>query len=102
MISVESIYKVYENQSWLDVSNHIYGIVDYSFELAMLNNASISDRLKAGQEIKYNADNLKDIMVLKSLMNNKSIPATAMTDELSIAPQRGIGVMVVEKTFKVD
>ena len=101
MISVVSIYKVYENQSWLDVSNHLYGSVIYSFELAILNNASPSDVLKAGQEIIYNTENTKDLLVLKSLNDNKSVPATSITDVQSVIEYKGIGYMIIEDNFKV-
>ncbi|WP_099766431.1 hypothetical protein [Chryseobacterium sp. 52] len=100
---MENIYKIYENQSWLDVSNHLYGNVGYSFELAILNNASPSDMLKAGQEIIYNAENTKEVLVLKSLNDNKSIPATAKTDGNNEIPVlRGIGYMRIGGDFKVS
>lgn len=100
---MENIYKVYENQSWLDISNHLYGNVGYSFELAILNDASPSDMLTAGQEIIYNAEHPKDILILKSLNDNNSIPATGLTKKEveEIPTLKGIGYMIVENTFKI-
>lgn len=102
-MSVVNTYKVYENQSWLDVSVHLYGSVLYSFELAILNNASPSEPLKAGQEIIYN-DNEKEVLVLKSLYGNDSIPATALTPaQKELIPQpKGIGIMKISNSFKVE
>ncbi len=103
MISVVSTYKIYEDQSWLDVSNHLYGNVGYSFELAVLNNLSPSDMLKAGQEIIYNPENTKDLLVLKSLNDNNSIPATARTEAGNEIPTlKGIGYMRIGGDFKVS
>lgn len=97
-MSVVATYKVYENQSWLDISNQIYGTVIYAFELAVLNNTSPSDFLKAGQEISYNPENQKDLLVLKSL---NSIPATALINsQIEIPTHRGIGTMQIGNTFK--
>ncbi|MEI7487101.1 MAG: hypothetical protein WCJ72_06765 [Chryseobacterium sp.] len=103
-MSVVGTYKIYENQSWLDVSNHLYGSVSYSFELAILNNAVPSDMLKAGQDIIFNVENIKDILVLKSLNDNNSIPATAKTDQQNneIPTLKGIGYMRIEGDFKVS
>ncbi len=101
---MENIYKIYEDQSWLDVSNHLYGNVSYSFELAVLNNSSPSDMLKAGQEIIYNTENTKDLLVLKSLNDNESIPATARTEGENgeIPNLKGIGYMRISGDFKVS
>lgn len=95
-------YKIYDNQTWLDVSNYLYGSVGYSFELAILNNSSPTDILKAGQEIIYN-ENSKDSLVLKSLKDNKSIPATGETIANDEAPElKGIGYMRISGNFKVS
>ncbi|OBW40800.1 hypothetical protein AB670_02751 [Chryseobacterium sp. MOF25P] len=101
-MSVVNTYKVYENQSWLDVSIALYGSVIFSFELAILNNSSPSEALKAGQEIIYN-DNEKDVLVLKSLYGRNSIPATGLTPaQKELIPQpKGIGIMKISNSFKV-
>ena len=103
-MSVVLMYKVYENQSWLDISNDIYGHVMYAFELAILNGFSPSDSIPAGKEIFYNSENEKNILVLKSLVSNNSIPATALTSAQNeqIPTPKGIGVMKIDNTFKVD
>ena len=46
-------YKVYENQTWFDVANHLYGDTSKAIDLASLNNQNVTDDLKAGQIIAY-------------------------------------------------
>lgn len=102
-MSVVNTYKVYEGQSWLDISNDIYGHIMFAFDLAILNGFSPSDTIPAGKDILY-TDNDKNVLVLKSLVTNKSIPATALTADQNeqIPTLKGIGVMKIDNTFKVE
>ena len=95
-------YKIFENQTWFDVSNYLFGDASKAVELAQLNNKSITDDLKAGQIIFYQSEIEKNILVIQSMAQNKSIPATAI-DELTInvPVDYGVGEMAIESTFIV-
>ncbi|MBP7173999.1 MAG: hypothetical protein KBA33_08055 [Cloacibacterium sp.] len=98
-------YNVYEGQTWLDISIHLYGRVDYCFELAVLNGFSITDNPKAGSIIIYNKDNEINKEVLRSMKDSGTIPATALSSadiDIITEAQRGIGWMQIGKTFKVS
>lgn len=100
---MENTYKIYENQTWIDISIHLYGNVGYSFELAVLNNASPSEILIAGREIVYNTENKRDELVLKSLNANNSIPAGGIIDNLiEVKPLSGINYWEIGETFEVQ
>lgn len=92
-------YKIYEDQNWADVSNHIYGKPDYSFELALLNSSAITAEVPAGMVIVYQ-DHSKEELVLKSL---NGIPATAITAAPGAEPEpEGIGYWIIGQNFKVN
>lgn len=92
-------YKIYENQTWEDISNHLYGRPDYSFELALLNGSSITSAIPAGMLINYN-EWKKEELVLKVL---RGIPATATA---GIAGEQtrpeGISVWAINNDFIVS
>lgn len=102
-MSVVNTYKAYEGQSWLDVSNDIYGHVMHAFELAILNGFSPSALIPAGKDIFYNVESEKNTLVLKSLVSNNSTPATALTTaQKELIPQpKGIGIMKISNSFKI-
>ena len=95
------MYKVYENQTWFDVSNYLYGDSSHAAELAIMNNKNITDDLRAGEIIAYSLLE-ENKYVLLSMQSNNSIPATAI-DELTInvPVDYGIGDMAIESTFIV-
>ncbi len=73
-------YIVYENQTLLDISAHVYGRVDLVVALALLNNISITEVLKAGQIIKL-VEAPVNLLVKKSIESRNIIPATAILQE---------------------
>ena len=95
-------YKVYENQTWFDIANHLYGDTSKAIDLANLNNQNVTEDLRPGQMIIYQSEIEKNILVIQSMAQNKSIPATAI-DELTInvPVDYGIGEMAIESTFMV-
>lgn len=72
-------YRVYENQSWLDISNILYGNPSFAYDLAEANHSTITAEVLAGQVIKYNKNITANKLILHSLSSNKSIPATAIS-----------------------
>ena len=95
-------YKVYENQTWFDIANHLYGDTSKAIDLANLNNQNVTEDLRPGQMIIYQSEIEKNILVIQSMAQNKSIPATAI-DELTInvPVDYDIGEMAIESTFIV-
>ena len=95
-------YKIFENQTWFDLAIHIYGDASKAVDLANLNNQNVTDDLKAGQMIIYQSEIEKNKLVIQSMAQNNSIPATAI-DELTInvPVDYGIGEMAIESTFIV-
>lgn len=91
-------YKTYEDQTWEDISNHIYGKPDYSFELAFLNGSSITDEVPAGMVIRYR-EHSREELVLKTL---NGIPATAIAAGIAEPAPEGIGYWIIENNFKVS
>lgn len=96
-------YKIFEKQTWFDVSNYLYGDASHAVELALVNNQNITDDLKAGQIINYPENLEKNRYVVLSMSTNNSIPATALSDEINVfvPTELGIGKMRVGSTFKV-
>ena len=96
-------YKVYDNQSWLDISNHLYGTVEYAYSLAFINEASISDKIPTGSVINYEKDKPSIRLILLSMSENKSIPATAITASTGVVPQlEGISYWAIGYDFKIS
>ena len=95
-------YKIFENQTWFDVAMHVYGDASKAVDLATLNNQNVTTDLKSGQMIIYQSEIEKKILVIQSMAQNKSIPATAI-DELTInvPVDYDIGEMAIESTFIV-
>ena len=96
-------YKVFENQTWFDVASYLLGDASKAVDLAQLNNLNITEDLKAGQMIIYQSEIEKNKLVIQSMAQNNSIPATALSDEINVfVPiELGIGKMRVGSTFKV-
>ena len=95
-------YKVFDNQTWFDVANYLFGDASKAVELALFNNQNVTTDLKSGQMIIYQSEIEKKILVIQSMAQNKSIPATAI-DELTInvPVDYDIGEMAIESTFIV-
>lgn len=97
-------YQVFENQSWLDVSITLYGTPDYAFDLALLNGSAITENINPGTFIFFNPNSEKNRLVLLSMKNNKSIPATAISQEQSAIsqPLEGISYWSVGVNFRIS
>ena len=96
-------YKVYENQSWLDISNILYGSPEHSYRLAQENHSSITDDIKSGTIIFYSTDIQSNKLVLLSMNSYRSIPATGVSHTGSSSLQlQGIGYWVISNDFKVS
>lgn len=96
-------YKVYENQSWLDISNVLYGSPEHAYRLAQENHSSITDDIKSGTIIFYSTDIQSNKLVLLSMNSYRSIPTTGVshTGDSSLQLQ-GIGFWAISNDFKVS
>lgn len=96
-------YKVYENQSWLDISIILYGSSAYAYQLAQQNNTSITEELKAGEIIQYSTELQDNKLVLLSMASYHSKPATAIErQEAGAKKLEGIDYWAVQTEFKVS
>lgn len=96
-------FKVFDKQSWFDVAIYLFGDASKAMDLALLNQASITDDLISGQLIFYD-DLEKNKLVINSMSSNQSIPATAI-NKLKMNESvvfDGIGEMIIESTFIVS
>lgn len=89
--------KVYQGQSFLDKVIELTGSVENAFEMALLNNMSVTDDVVIGQELKLTGVTLKSVV---SIFNENKHPATAINE---IVGKRimagGIGKMIIGKNF---
>lgn len=96
-------YRVFENQSWLDISNVLYGNPSFAYDLAEANHSTITAEVLAGRMIKYNKNISANKLVLLSLSSNKSIPATAISDDYSAEnTMQGIDYWAIQMDFVVS
>lgn len=95
------MYKSHENQSWIDISIHLYGKADHAYTLALFNSCSITENIPAGTLIKCPQVNDSNQLVLLSMSSNKSIPATAWMEDKLLSDTGGIGKMIINQTFIV-
>ena len=95
-------YRVYENQSWLDISNILYGTSAHAYRLAQENKSSITENVKAGTLINYPLDLPNNKLVLLSMASYKSNPATAVIMLSEEERLEGIGYWAISVDFKVS
>lgn len=96
-------YRVFENQSWLDISNILYGNPSFAYDLAEANHSTITAEVLAGQMIKYSKNIPANKLVLLSLSSNKSIPATAISgDYLTDNSLQGIDYWTIQMDFRIS
>lgn len=95
-------YRVYENQSWLDISNILYGTSAHAYRLAQENKSSITEDVKAGTLINYPLDLPNNKLVLLSMASYKSNPATAVIMPPEAERLGGIGYWAISVDFKVS
>lgn len=93
-------YKIYEQQSWWDISMHQYGTTAYAIDLAVFNNYSPVDDLKPGTMILL-PDYKPERLVLISM---NSIPSTGYLndDEGTINRPEGIDYWAISYDFIVS
>jgi hypothetical protein len=90
---------VHQGQSFLDKVLETTGSIENAFEMALLNNMSITDDVAIGQELKVSNVTLKSIV---SIFNKNKRPATAITmEQMQEIENDGIGYMRIGSTFIV-
>lgn len=92
--------KVQQGQSFIDMICQTTGSYDGALEMAILNNTSITDDVKIGEQIK--GSEVKDQDVINQFAKKQSATAEriSLTDEAEIL--EGIDYWIIEKTFKVS
>lgn len=88
----------YQGQNFIDKVLETTGNIENVFEMALLNNISITDDLPIGTELKTSKATNLEIVELFGEFNK---PATAITEQ-SIITYIGIGKMSIETTFIVQ
>jgi hypothetical protein len=90
----------YQGQSFIDKVLENTGSIENVFQMALLNDISITDDLSIGMELKISEATNKRIVELFGEFNR---PATALTNQNYelIVPDDGIGAMIIENTFIV-
>lgn len=90
---------IHQGQSFLDKVIEQTGDVENTFDMALLNNASITDDLVVGAYLKVNTVTKKSVV---DFYNEYNRPATALTNEQQQEVQSlGIGSMIIEQNFRV-
>ena len=96
-------YKVFENQSWLDISMILFGSPDLAYELAEINNSNLTNEILAGSIIKYHKNMPNNKLILLSLSSNNSIPATGLSSQQLINDKpKGIDYWAIQTDFIVS
>lgn len=91
--------KVYQGQSFLDKVIEQTGNSENTFEMALLNNASITDDLVVGAYVKVSTITNKAVV---DFYNEYNRPATFLTSEQQQEIESlGIGSMIIERNFRV-
>lgn len=91
--------KVYQGQSFLDKVVEQTGDFENTFEMALMNNASITDDLEVGGFVKVSTVTKKAVV---DFYNEYNRPATFLTKEQKQeAESLGIGSMIIGTNFKV-
>lgn len=90
---------IYQGQSFLDKVIEQTGDIENVFEMALLNNTSITDDLVVGAYLKVSTVTKKSVV---DFYNDYNRPATALTNEQQQEVQSlGIGSMIIEQNFRV-
>lgn len=89
-------------QSLFDLAIQAQGTVNAAFEMAVLNNISVTDTLTAGDSISTSVET-KDVEIATFYKNKELFPATALRaeDEFNSNPT-GIDYMIIETDFIVE
>ncbi|AWG24829.1 hypothetical protein [Flavobacterium kingsejongi] len=86
-------------QSFLDLSIQYTGTVYNAFEIARVNNRSITDQMAAGDEIIIPDGLTQSPKALQYFEARKIVPATGLTGREGIPEPTGIGSMIVDTNF---
>ena len=90
---------LYNGQSILDKAIENTGDVENAFDLALLNQISLTDTLKTGTSIKLSPITNSKVV---DFFNDYNKPATALSNmDLEQIENLGIGEMIIEKNFNV-
>jgi hypothetical protein len=90
---------VYNGQSLLDKAIEITGDFENAFDLALLNNLSLTDDLAVGSNLKVGAITNSSVVSFFDTINQ---PATALSNiDLQQIENLGIGDMIIEQNFNV-
>lgn len=90
---------IHQGQSFLDKVIEQTGDIENTFDMALLNNASITDDLFVGAYVKVSTVTKKSVV---DFYNEYNRPATALTNEQQQEVQSlGIGSMIIEQNFRV-
>lgn len=95
--------KVLARQSLFDIALHQGGSIEAIFELAGLNDLSITDNLEAGSDIVL-SETVLSKRVKEYYSTNNIFPATSITENESAETisQEGIGYWAIEVDFVVS
>ncbi|GIJ95156.1 hypothetical protein CAPN002_23740 [Capnocytophaga stomatis] len=95
---------VLHNQSLLDTCLQHTGIIESLFDLALANDISVTDDLKAGQEFEVPNNVEKDKDILNYYQAKSIQPATAFSqeDKQVIEKPEGISIWAIHLDFKVS
>ena len=96
--------EVLHNQSLLDLALQHTGTIESIFELAMLNNLSITDDVVAGKVLTIPTETFTNNDILTYYIAKKIKPATAFTQEDKIISERqeGISIWAINLDFVVS
>jgi hypothetical protein len=95
--------EVKKGQCLFDIAMQYCGNAELAWDIATLNQMSLTDNLAPGQILKIPEPNEKfNKMIIRKLADLKISPATAVTDDfINELDDPGIGEMIIEKTFVV-
>ena len=95
------IITVRPNQNLLDIAIEHTGSVLNAFNIALANGMAVSDVLTVNQPV-FIPETDQDIFVFKSYKKDKIEPASSISKLEAVQEKRGIGIMKVGSTFRVD
>ncbi|MFK7004607.1 hypothetical protein BWK63_09555 [Flavobacterium covae] len=98
---MENQKQIKHNQSLFDVTIQRKGTIEALFEVAFLNNVSITGDLLIGTDLLV-SNGIIDKQIVNYFLNKKIVPATALTQtQIQNLEPQGIGYMIIENDFTV-
>lgn len=73
---------VLSNQSLTDIALQVYGSVEGVFMLASENGLNVTDKIKVGQTLEYDVENIINKRIVQYYAENDIHPATAFEGDL--------------------